>query len=193
VGLTGNLAALRALRRSLLDLAKPDGRTVKDVGKNVAGEIDEVLREQFATGVGPDGEWDRTRRGRPALVSSKLAAAFRSRLDRGVLRYVARTPRNWLAAQHEGHVFPARKVAALSHYMNFNSKGKLVAARRVVRKDGTPKRGSYQRFAAGHTVRERVLPARLLYPTGALPAKWSNAISRGVGAVITRWYERSTR
>lgn len=193
MSLTGNFDGLRQLQRALKNLAKPDSSASQEIGKRVANEVDGVLREQFSTGVGPDGEWQRTKSGRPALVSSRLAAAFRSRFDRGVLRYTAATPRNWLEAHHEGRTFPARKVAALSRYLSFNSKGKLVAGRRILKKDGTTKRGTYQRYAAAHTVSQRVLPRRPIYPTGALPSKWSNAIMRGASAGITRWYDRSTR
>jgi hypothetical protein len=192
VALTGNFAGFRELRKAIRDLSKPDGRAVQDIAKNVKAEVDVVIRDEFASGEGPDGPWQKTARGRVALISRKLPNAFRSRFDQGVLRYTAKVPRGWLLTQHEGHAFPARKVAALKRYLSFNSKGKLVAERRIFDKKGNVRRGAFQRFAGAHTVGRRVLPPRPLYPTGSLPAKWSNAITRGASVGLSRWYDRST-
>lgn len=192
MGLTGNFAGVRALRRAVRDLSQPDGRAVQDIAKGVKAEVDEVIREEFASGDGPDGPWQKTARGKAALVSRKLPNAFRARFDQGVLQYTAKVPRGWLLTQHEGHTFPARKVAALKHYLSFNSKGRLVAERRLFNKKGELRRGAIQRFAGAHTVGQRVLPPRPLYPTGSLPSKWSNAIARGANVGLTRWYDRST-
>src|SRR5689334_25438613 len=107
------------------------------VGRNIREE----LKQEFAEGAGPYGAWQRTVRGRAALVSKKIPYAFTFRVDRGEVQFVGRSPRGWLKAQHEGHTFPARQVAANRQHLSFNSKGKLVAERRIFDKKGNVRRG----------------------------------------------------
>lgn len=192
--LTGDFRGLRHLSKSLESIADPDGKGRETLIGGVQGEIKEVLREEFAKGVGPDGStWQETVRHRPALISKKLPTAFGSRIDRGIVRFIGQSKRDMLVAHQFGHAFAARKVAANKHYLNFNSKGKLVAERRIFRKDGTVRRGTYQRFAAAHTVRERVLVARQIYPIGTLPLRWEEAIRRGLTDGMKRWGERAEK
>jgi hypothetical protein len=185
--LTGNFAGLRRLRRGLESVAEPEGAGRTDLVEGVQAEVKELLAEEFEKGIGPTGEpWQETVRGKPALVSRKLVGAFSSRIDRGIVRFTGKSKRDMLLAHQFGHTFPARKVAAEKQHLSFNSKGKLVAARRIFKKDGTVRRGGYQRFAAAHTVHERTLPARPIYPDGAMPPRWEERIQRGIAAAMER-------
>jgi archaeosine-15-forming tRNA-guanine transglycosylase len=181
-------AALRRLRRGFESIADPEGSGRAVLIGDVQPEVKALLAEEFAKGIAPDGtDWQRTVRGRPALISRRLESAFVSRVDRGVLRFAARSTRNLLTAHQEGHEFPERHIAANKEFLSFNSKGKLVAARRIFRKDGSLRRGAYQRFAAAHTVKARTLPARPIYPEGALPLRWEEAIRRGLTGGLQKW------
>jgi hypothetical protein len=188
VPLTGDLAGLRRLRRSVEGLARPDGAGRAELAGQVQGEVKALIAEEFTRGVAPDGStWAPTKRGKPALISRKLPNAFASRIDRGVVRFIAKSTRDLLVAHQHGHVFPARQVGEHKQYLSFNSKGKLVAERRIFKKDGTVRRGASQRYAAAHTVRERVLAARQIYPEGTMPLRWQEAIARGLTSGMTRW------
>lgn len=192
--LTGDLAGLRRLRRSVESLGKPDGAGRAELAGGVRGEVKGLIVDEFTRGVGPDGNaWQKTRRGRTALVSNKLPGAFQGRIDRGVVRFIAKSTRDLLVAHQHGHVFPKRSVGEHKQYLSFNSKGKLVAQRRIFKKDGTVRRGASQRFAAAHTVRERVLAMRQIYPEGTLPLRWEEAIARGLTGGLNRWAARAEK
>src|SRR4051812_27184297 len=183
--------AFRAIERRALELADPGGRGQTAILESVGVQGLALLKSEFATGTSADGDaFTPTKRGRAALVSNKLPYAFEWRVDRGVIRFVGRVKREWLLAHQLGHVFPARSVAANSQYLNFNSKGKLVAERRIFRKDGTQRRGSFQRYAAEHRIRERTLPERHIVPAGPdLPAPWRAAVNAGAAIAVTQRLE----
>lgn len=192
--LTGNFSGLRRLRRQLEGIAEPEGEGRTALAAGAQGAVKELLAEQFARGVGPSGEpYQETVRGQLALVSRKLAGAFSSRIDRGIARFTGKSKRDMLIAHQEGHTFPARQVAANQHYLSFNSKGKLVAERRIFRKDGTVRRGGYQRFAAAHTVHARELPQRQIYPEGGMPPRWEERVQLGIAAAMQRLADRMAK
>lgn len=181
-------AALRRVQRGVQSIADQNGSGRATLIAGVQPEVKALLVEEFAKGIAPDGtDWQRTARGRAALISRRLPNAFVSRADRGVLRFVAKSTRDLLTAHQEGHEFPERHIAANKQFSSFNSKGKLVATRRIFKKDGNLRRGAYQRFAAAHTVQARTLPARPIYPEGTLPLRWEEAIKRGLAGGMEKW------
>lgn len=192
--LTGDYKGLARLKRALVSIAKPDGTGRTELLTPVQGEVKGLISEEFAQGIGPDGNpWKETRRGKPALISRRLPNAFGSRIDRGIVRFVAKTTRDLLNAHQKGHEFPARSIKAQTNFSSFNSKGKLVAARRIFKKDGTVRRGGYQRFHAAHSVGKRVLEARAIYPEGTMPLRWEEAIKRGLTGGMERWAAKAEK
>lgn len=198
MGLTGDFIGLRRLRRNVESLAQPDGKARVDLLAHVQTEVTGLLKEEFAKGIGPDGSaWQQTKSGRPALISKKLAGAFSSRIDRGIVRFTGKSKRDMLMAHQLGHTFKARKVAADKQFLSFNSKGKLVSARRVLKGSAFTgvmlRRGASQVFAAAHKIGERVLPARPIYPEGTLPTRWQEGIERGLVVGMEKWHERAEK
>lgn len=184
MGLTGDFGRLARLREAIANLGKPGAAAQFEIARSVIKEVRGVLREQFSKGEGPDGAWQRTARGKPALVSRKLATTFVGAPVNGGAKFRARIP--WLLAHHEGHVFPARSSAG--HVLYRSRKGKLISAKRAARG-----KGAYGTKARAHTVGARVLPARPIYPTrdeSAMPAKWAAAINRGARAALEEWASR---
>lgn len=185
--------AFRRLERTVGELAHPEGAGQVAMLEGIKREGLVLLKHEFATGTSAEGDaFAPTKRGRAALVSNKLPYAFEARIDRGIVRFVGRVKREWLVAHQLGHVFPARAVSANQQHLNFNSKGKLVAARRIFKKDGTTRRGAYQRYAAEHRIRERVLVERHMAPVGPdLPAPWQAAVSAGAAVALSNRLEHA--
>jgi hypothetical protein len=154
-----------------------------------------LLKHEFSTSTSAEGDpFTPTKRGRPALASRKLPFAFDARVDRGVVRFIGRVRRDWLLAHQTGWKFAAREVAANRQYLSFNSKGKLVAQRRIIKKDGQLRRGAFQRYAAAHRIQARELPERHIVPVGpGLPPPWAAAASAGVASAIAKWAENATK
>jgi hypothetical protein len=151
-----------------------------------------LVRDEFATGVGPYGAWQRTARGKAALVSKKLPQGLTSRADRGQILFVIRVP--WILAHHKGHRFPARSVEANQQFLTFNARGRLIANRRALNKKGQARRGVFQTFARAHKVKERILPERPIFPTRlGLPPKWKAGIVDGASVGMANWHKRATR
>jgi hypothetical protein len=187
--LTGNEAGVRQLRRDVEQLGKGE---ILLAGART--EVKSLLREQFDQGIGPDGTpLQETVRHRPALISRKLPNAFGSRIDQGALRFTAKSTRDLLEAHQEGHVFKARKVAAQKQFLTFDRRGRMIKNSRALNKKGEVKRGVHQTFGRAHTVGERVLPARPIAPGPALPARYEQAIERGVTAGVMRWHDKASR
>lgn len=192
--LKADVTGMRRLRRSFEGIVDPEGTGRVGLVSSIQGEVKGLLKEEFATGIGPDGSpWTETVRGRAALISKKLPGAFSSRIDRGIVRFTGKSTRDLLTAHQFGHTFAARKVGAQKNFLSFNAKGKLVAQRRIFKKDGTVRRGAYQRFAAAHEIRERVLVARQIYPEGTMPLRWEEAIKRGLASGMQQWAERTEK
>lgn len=190
--LTGDFAGLRRLQRSFRSIADPNGDGRTGLLKGVRTEINGVIRAEFAEGIGPDGtSWQRTVRGGQPLFSKVLPHAFESRAEGGELRYVAYTKRDFLTAHQFGHTFPARVGGGNSLF--FDEKGRAL-------KQGKLSGSRIKRIkfvqevkTRTHTVGQRVLPARPIYPTGALPLRWEEAIHRGLTAGMERWAEKAEK
>jgi hypothetical protein len=189
MALTGDFDELRALRASMRELGLTSGRAQRDIAKAVAAEVKGLLKQEFATGEGPDGAWARTVRGKQALQSKRLAAGdFQDKPIEGGVEFVSKV--SWLRAHQEGHTWPARSAGGQSLF--FNNKGRLLKlgklSKRVLRVKFVE-----EKITRKHTVRERVLPARPIIPEGGdMPPAWSEAISRGAEAGVQRWYDRAT-
>jgi len=146
-----------------------------------------VLRDEFKAGAGPNGPWQLTTRGKQPMQSKKLPGAFKGKVNASGILFTGRTKRDLLAALNAGHVFSARKVQANRQYLSFTKNGRLVAGRKLFNKKNQLRRGAYQRFAAAHTVGPRTLPARPMYPDGALPPTWDEPISAAVQTALDDW------
>lgn len=188
--LTGNTAGVRRLRRDVETLAQGEVLLV-----DMKSEVKGLIVEQFAKSIAPDGSpLQETVRGKPALVSRKLPNAFAGRIDRGVLRFVAKSKRDLLEGHQAGHVFKARQVGAQKQFLTFKN-GVLIKNSRALNKKGEVKRGVHQTFARAHTVGERVLPVRPLVPVEGeeLPARYERALERGGSRGMMRWHEKAAK
>lgn len=191
---TGDFAGLRQLERSIEGMARPGGPGVKLVLGAMRTAIKGLIKQEFATGIGPDGEWQATKRGRPALLSRQLPKTFVAHIKETGVRFASLVKRDWLLAHQLGHTFTVRHVAAEKQFLTFNRKGRLVRNSRALNKKGEVRRGVHQTFARAHAVGERVLPAREIYPAdGGLTSKWGEAIAGAVTAALERWYEHATK
>jgi hypothetical protein len=186
MGLRYDSRTLHRLEQRFEKLAS--GRPPEDLAHAIEKEVRGLLKEQFAAGIDPAGNtYKPLRSGKPAFYKKmRIPQDFRSAtVPQGVLFY-GRI--RWLDAHQHGHVFPARKVAANKNYLTFNSKGKLVAERRIFRKTGEVRKGGYQVFARAHEIGKRVLPQRMIYPEGALPKRWDEALERGAEAGMEEFF-----
>lgn len=155
-----------------------------------------LLKEEFATGVGPNGPWDPTKRGKQALQSRKLPQAFKSNVARGELSFVARTTRDMLTAHQEGRAWPARHSAG-GQILTFNKRGRIIKAKNAISRGSLKKHGELRlkrgvSFAEvqAHRVGQRVLPAREIVPTGTkLPESWEFVLDAVALVEVQRWYE----
>lgn len=184
--LTGPFGRVEALAKNMRDLASKNGKAQKAIGSATVPRIRKVWKEQFRTGVGPDGAWERNRNGGQPLDSRKLAADFKGKVMPGGVLFSS--PVKWLMAHHRGHVFAARSVANRQNVMRFNAKGRLVKTKRFEKL----KRGVAV-FARAHRVGQRRLPARPLYPTRSIPVVWARAINEGAAEAMRRWLVQSTK
>jgi hypothetical protein len=192
MGLTGDRAGIKRLGRSVQSLAH--GEEQSNMLGAIRGEVRALLKDEFTRSVGADGSaLQETVRGRPALVSKKLAGAFTSRIDRGSLRFVGKSKRDLLTAHQFGATFAERKVAALKQHLTFDKNGRLIKAKRALNKKGEARRGTHQTFARAHTVGQRVLPARPIVPEDTLPERYETAIAKGVAGSLDRWGEKASR
>jgi hypothetical protein len=186
--LDGDFNGLRKLERSIADLSKTGGASQAQVARGVISEVRGLLREQFTSGIGPDGSpLTPTVRGRPALVSRKLPQAFTGSPIPGGAAMSLRV--EWLEAHQHGHTFPSRQAAGQT--MIFR-KGKLVSQARAAKGWQGPKSWQDVRSRA-HTVGQRVLPARAIVPEGALPPRWAQAVGQGATNGMQAWYERAAK
>ena len=196
--LTADAAGLRRLRKHMASLASGEEGT--RVLRAVRAETNLLLRDQFAKSTGPDGEeWQKTARGRAALVSRKLPFAFQSRVDRGELRYSAKTKRDLLTAHDQGHIFPARHVGATKvvrdrkgRRLNANQFRRLLD-RRLSAKRPRRKRAYSIGQVRAHIVRQRVLPARKIVPGTTLPTRWEAAFNAAILRAMAAWADRAGR
>lgn len=124
--LTGDLRRLRGWALHVQSLGKPNGAKQKAIASAVGKEVRELLKKQFTSGVGPEGPWKRTVRGKPALVSRKLPGDFKTSAVAGGVFVSSRIP--WLRAHHEGHTFPARQAGGQALF--FNKKGRFISGQR---------------------------------------------------------------
>jgi hypothetical protein len=188
--LTGDFSKLKKLKRAMADLGRKDGSAQREVGRQVVREVRGVLREQFAEGTGPYGTWERTKRGRPALVSRKLPQDFRGSTIPGGVKFTSRV--TWLRAHHQGHTFPAQQVAAQSRFLTFDKRGRLIRRSRIFnKKTGQVRRGVSQTFAREHSIGARVLPRRPIYPDRGMSPRWAQRINAGAAIGMRNWHARA--
>ena len=197
MGFEGDFARLRRLASGFKELAGKEAKIAMAAG--IAAEVNGLLREQFQQGVDPSGSpWQKTMRKGAALLSLKLPSSISSYIRPDAITFKSKIP--WLGVHQEGHVFSARHATRVGA-MHFNLRGKLISARAFVRstkagkfitdatgghwyygqtKTGKRKLLGIERRPAPHTVGQRVLPQRMIYPEpGAMPPRWSEAIRRG--------------
>lgn len=185
--ISGDFGKLERLAQNMRDLAKKNGKAQKAVASATVPKIKQVWREQFKSGVGPDGPWARTKAGKQPLASRKIGSDFKGVPVAGGVLF--KSPVKWLSAHHYGQTFPARSVAARQNILRFNKKGKLVTAKRFDKL----KKGRAV-FAAAHAVGSRRLPPRPLYPTnGRMPDRWAKAINDGAAEAMRRWAVGATK
>ncbi len=175
MGLDGDFDKLRRLAASLRELDQASGEFQRQTSRHVIDEVRPVIRDQFVTGSGPYGAWERTKRGKPALVSMKIPNSLSAKAVDGGPSFSFHIP--WLGVHHSGHIFAPRQVEQGKAVQRFSRKGQL----------RTPSvfRGR------SHTVGRRVLPARPIYPDKGMPAKWGTAINAGVERGVRDWHSRS--
>lgn len=193
--LTGDVARFGVIRNEMLSLARGDGAAQKKLLAGVKQQVTLLLKTEFSSSVDPSGtEWQRTVRGRPALVSKKLPQAFELELVDGAVRGVGKSKRDLLLAHQEGATFKARNVAAQKQYLTFDKRGRLIKSKRALNKQGEARRGVHQTFARAHTVGERELVARPIVPLGGpLPKNWDAAVRAGLLVGMQWWIERVSR
>jgi hypothetical protein len=180
MGLTGDFAALKKLRRDLADLARPGGKGQTAIGKAVGLEGRKVLQQEFASGEGVAGEWAEKRHGGQALKTKKIPSTITA--DPTGTGVLFRSVIDWLEAHQEGHTFPPRRASG--QLMIFR-KGRLVSAARAAKGWVGPK--SWRDvISKAHAIGQRVLPARPFFPIDALPPAWVEAVRRGATAVLER-------
>lgn len=202
--LTGDFVALRKLERQLQDLSKPGSASQKLIANGVAKSLKELVKQQFLSGVGPYGEWQRTKRGKPALLSRKLASGFKATVIPGGLVIRLSPPEStvtrWLFTHHEGFTFPARAVKG-GQTRFFNRSGRLIRHERAMRwvdrdKDGkfqaVFKRGVFRRVTKAHVIGSRQLPERPLWPSHGMSESWADAINKGARDGMDAWYRKAT-
>lgn len=191
--MTGETARLGRIGRAMTGIADPSGKGHDALLMGVDKQVKLVLKTEFQGSFGPDGNtWVQTKRGKDALVSNKLPNVFISRIENGVLRFIGRGKRDMIEALSSGHVFPARGVSALQHYLSFNSKNKLVRESRLFNKKGDLRKGARQVFAKAHTVSKRVLPPRPIVPAGGeLPSRWDAAVRAGLTIGFAQQIEKA--
>lgn len=189
MALTGDFAKLRSLQHGFQSLASgaERDRLARGIKSSVIGQ----LKEEFSKGISPDGTaWQQTKRGRPALISRKLPGAFVGQVNSGNVFFRADSTRSLLVAHQFGATFKARAVGAGKQFLTFDKLGRLVKAKRALNKKGDARRGYRQTFARTHNIGARVLPARPIYPEGAMPTPWSDRIQSGVISELMAWNDR---
>jgi hypothetical protein len=177
MGLTGDFAALKKLRRDLADLARPGGKGQTAIGKAVGLEGRKVLQQEFASGEGVAGEWAEKRRGGQALKTKKIPSTITA--DPTGTGVLFRSVIDWLEAHQEGHIFPPR--AAGGQVLTFGKNGRLLSEKRARRRKLV-----FDVISKAHAIGQRVLPARPFFPIDALPPTWVEAVRRGATAVLER-------
>lgn len=196
----GDFARLRQFERELRDLAAPEGRAQRSINIGAASAVHGLIKDEFSTGAGPYGAWKEKKRGGAALVSRKIPQNFFVIAIPGGVYAFSRVP--WLEAHHEGHVFAKRDVAGNKQYLSFNAKGKLVSESRIFKRGIGParegeqfrtlRRGAYQTYARAHSVGERVLAQRKIYPDqGTMPDKWGSKINAAADDRLRKWGEKA--
>ena len=127
----GDFDKLRKLTRSVERLADPNGRPQQRIAREVIREVRAgPLRDQYQTGVGPDGPWQPRKDGKPALVSRKLPTVIRGRPIVGGAQFEWRS--KIMQAHHEGHVFPARRGGG--HSVFFDESNRAIRMGRLTRR-----------------------------------------------------------
>lgn len=187
---SGDFDKLKRLARSVEQLADPNGRPQRTIARKVITELRTgPLREQYRTGIGPEGAWQpRKADGRPALVSRKLPTLVRGRPVRGGAVFEWRSA--IMKAHHEGHVFPARRGGGQSLF--YDERGRLIRLGRLSARAFRYKFVA-ERITRAHGIGARVLPPRPQYPRGPMPDSWRRPIERGLRAGMDDWGSTATR
>lgn len=192
MGLTGDFAGLERLRHSL-----GRGQLEAAVLRGIKQQGLVLLKHEFATSTSATGApFEKTVRGKPALVSKKLPQAFEATMAANSVKFVGRVSRDWLDVLETGHVFEERRVGEKQQYLSFNRRGRLVRESRLFNKAGELRRGVYQTFARAHTVKKRRLPPRPPLPGAEsrdLPLPWDAAVKAGSAIGLGWWTEKVSR
>ena len=182
--ITGDLARLSRLAEGMKEYADPESRARLEMAGAVATAVKTLVRAEFSEGIDPSGAaWARTKGGRQALQSKKLAPSVKSYPTATGVLFESRIP--WLQAHQEGHTFPARAAVSREALINPRS-GRFISATRAAKMKfvlvAAPK---------AHTVKARVLPARPVFPDEtSLPERWQLAAESAVGGVVKAWADR---
>lgn len=139
----------------------------------------------------------------------KSSGISRRRKAKGKAPPPARPRRQWLNAHQEGHVWAPKQVDGQRRF--FDNKGKRVhatrfnaltakASRRVTigareayweeQKNRSNRRGSILNVRS-HSIRERVLTPRLIYPVRRLGDRWGGAIKAAITEVRSKQLQRN--
>lgn len=182
--LAGDLRRLKGWAAHVATLGTPNSAPQRAIAAEVGRAVRGVLKQQFSTGTSPTGQpWQPKVNGKPALISKKLPGDFTtSPVAKGVFT-TSRIP--WLRAHHEGHVFPPRQSAG-GHSLWFDQNNRVIKMGRLTKR---ALRMTFVRESVvrAHLVGRRVLPARPIYPEGAMPAPWAAALNRGIDAGMLKW------
>ena len=203
---------LRRFLAQLQDLARAGSSSQRRVLTAVATQLRTEVRAQLAAGRGPDGSAQPpTKRGKPALVSPRLARAVDVVPTGTAVRVESKGSHvdDILAAHQDGHTWPARRQS-----IRFSARGKLISAKRFGRlaygkpTERTAGANGYTGFSSrtktgksrlkAYKVRAnvgaRVLPPRPIYPPGStLTAPWRDAIAAGVERGMGAEWSQATR
>lgn len=202
-------------------LKKALNKTVSDrmaMTRAMAGAVKQAIKDQFAFGVDPYGKPQPERvDGNEAFVSKRLGNAVRvTPVADGVQglgelkeNKSGRARRQWLDAHQQGHTFPARNVSAGS--VAFNARGQRIKLRRLkgvlgkaTKRVTLGEREAYWReqkrsarllgrtvAVRAHTVKQRVLKVRLIYPNAGIGARWGGRIKTATSAALAKQLQRN--
>ncbi len=202
-------------------LKKALQQTARDrlaVTKAMAGAVKLAIKDQFASGVDPYGRpQPALKNGKESFVSKRLGNAINVTPVADGVEGVGELKdnksgnprRQWLDAHQQGHTFPARQVGGSR--IAFNARGQRMKLKRLGKTLGKStkrvtlgERESYwlerkhsSRLLGrvtnvrAHTVRERVLKVRLIYPDSDIGARWGGRINTATSEALTKQLERA--
>lgn len=212
MAIVGDLAGFKRAQKAIDRAAKGDPAMMRKIQTRSIRLLKDLVKEQFAKGIGPDGSPNRQRKiGGPALKSEKLArGALDARIQGDAIVFFAKDSAGRLDKMLEGHqagvVFPPRKAGG--QWLKYNARGKLVGWSKFVRaskdrerfsgdgwdnyfrktKTGKLRKTASRVRAQDHVIGRRVLDATPIYPAGAaLSRRWDKALEDAAEWVLQKW------